>query len=88
MTADLAGADARGCDFWEIDIPEGAKIKGLVIEQWQIPFPLRALGLSYRQIARGLRIGKATAWYLLRQAQEYPETPSEKAQEPRLWDVG
>ncbi len=45
LMADLAGADARGCDFWGIDIPEGARIKGLVIEQWQIPFLLRALGV-------------------------------------------
>ncbi len=47
---------------------------------------LRDLGLSWRQIARELGIGKTTAWDLLRQAQEYPKPLSEKAQEARLGD--
>ena len=45
---------------------------------------LRDLGLSWRQIARELGIGKITACNLVKQTQNRGKTPSEKSREPRL----
>ncbi len=45
---------------------------------------LKAQGLSYRQIARELRIGASTAHLLVSQAKKYPFTPFINSQEPRL----
>ncbi len=45
---------------------------------------LREQGLSCRQIARELGIGKTTACDLVKQAQNRGKTPSEKSQEARL----
>jgi predicted DNA-binding transcriptional regulator AlpA len=50
---------------------------------------LRDQGLSWRQIARKLGIGRTTAYDLLKQAQNTPKTPSEKCQERSLgWAKG
>lgn len=45
LVEELAGADARGVDFWGVELPDGARLRGLLIEQWQIPFLVRALGI-------------------------------------------